>query len=118
MVPAFGIMTAELSTTNQLYTFNNRYVLGAIARYSNTAKIFSRKNLFGVGIDYNYVYGDITSFTNVAGNKGDDLQLQNLEILGNVGVYLQNQYYIFPEYVPRTFRILQLHLSGCLPPCA
>ncbi|MEP7145570.1 MAG: TonB-dependent receptor [bacterium] len=84
-------------TTNQLYTFNKRYVLGAIARYSNTSKIISRKNLFAVGIDYNYVSGDITSFTNLAGNKGDDLQAQNFEVLDNAGVYIQNQLWIFKD---------------------
>ncbi|MEO6695854.1 MAG: TonB-dependent receptor [Ignavibacteria bacterium] len=84
-------------TTNQLYTYNNRYVLGAIARYSNSSKLLSRKNLFAVGVDYNYVYGDITSFTNINGNKGDDLQSQKLEVLDNVGVYFQNQFYLYKE---------------------
>lgn len=84
-------------TTNTLYTFNNRYVLGAFARYYNRSEILSRINLFSIGMDYNYVYGDITSFTNIGGNKGDDLQSQNLEVLDNLGVYIQNQYYIYKD---------------------
>lgn len=84
-------------TTNTLYTFNNRYFLGALARYTNTSRLWSRKNLFSVGVDYNYVDGDITSFNNVAGNKGDDLETQNIEILNNTGVYVQNQYYLYKD---------------------
>ncbi|MEO8446112.1 MAG: TonB-dependent receptor, partial [bacterium] len=84
-------------TTNTLYTFNNRYVLGGFVRYNNKTKLFSQKNLFSIGIDYNYVYGDLTSFTNIAGKKGDDLQAQNLEVLSNTGIYIQDQFYLYKD---------------------
>ncbi len=84
-------------TTNTLYTYNGRYYIGAIARFNNTSDIFKKKNHFSIGTDYNYVYGDITSFDNVAGNKGDNLQAQNLEVLNNLGVYVQNQYFFYKD---------------------
>lgn len=84
-------------TTNTLYTYNNRYLVGGLAKYYNKAKLFSQKNLFSAGIDYNYVSADISSYNNIGGIKGDELQAQNMEVLDNFGVYFQNQFYIYKD---------------------
>ncbi|MBS1516830.1 MAG: TonB-dependent receptor [Bacteroidetes bacterium] len=84
-------------TTNTQYSYNDRNFVGAILRYNNTSEIFKRKNNFSVGVDYNYVYGDITSFNNLGGIKGDELQAQNKEVLDNAGIYIQNQYYVYKD---------------------
>ncbi|MDQ3019584.1 MAG: TonB-dependent receptor [Bacteroidota bacterium] len=84
-------------TTNVLYTYNSRYLVGGLAKYDNKSKIFSQKNLFSVGLDYNYVSADIASYNNVGGIKGDELQAQNLEVLDNFGAYFQNQFYIYKD---------------------
>lgn len=84
-------------TTNRLYNFNYRNSLGGFARYYNTAEIFSRKNLFSVGADYNYVSGNITGYDNVGGIKGDNIESQNQEFQSNQGIYLQNQYFFYKD---------------------
>lgn len=92
-------------TTNVLYNLNNRYTIGALVKYDQRSKLFNMKNLFSTGIDYNYVSADISSYNNVAGIKGDELQMQNLEVLDNFGFYFQNQFYLYKE-------ISSLTLSG------
>jgi iron complex outermembrane recepter protein len=84
-------------TTNLLYNFSDRNVVGGFARYNNTAKIFSRKNLFSVGVDYNYGSGNVDAYNNVGGIKGDELQSKNEEILNTAGIYLQNQYFFYKD---------------------
>lgn len=84
-------------TTNTLYTFNNRFMTGGIVRYANKSDLFSHKNVFSTGIDYNYVYAPYSSFNNVNGNKGDDLQNENIESLNNTGIYVQNQFYFYKD---------------------
>ncbi|MBV6479754.1 MAG: Vitamin B12 transporter BtuB [Ignavibacteria bacterium] len=84
-------------TTNTLYTFSDRYSLGGIFRYANKSDLFSHKNVFSTGLDYNYVYGPYSSFNNVAGTKGDDLQHENIEKLNNAGLYFQDQFYFYKD---------------------
>jgi iron complex outermembrane receptor protein len=84
-------------TTNTLYNFNLRNSSGGFARYNNTSKIMSRTNLFSVGVDYNYVVGNLSAYNNIAGIKGDELQSQNEELQTNQGIYLQNQYFVYKD---------------------
>ena len=84
-------------TTNTLYNFNLRNSSGGFARYYNTSKIMSRTNLFSVGLDYNYVVGNLSAYNNIAGIKGDELQSQNEELQTNQGIYLQNQYFVYKD---------------------
>ncbi len=84
-------------TTNQLYNYNNRNALGGFLRYNNISDILSRKNLFSVGIDYNAASGNVDSYNNVSGIKGDKLQSQNEEYIYNEGIYLQNQYFVYRD---------------------
>lgn len=85
------------STTNTLYTYSEKNVFGTFLKYSNNSKLFSQKNRFSTGIDYAHAYGPVSSYTNINGNKGDDLQHQNSEGLTNFGVYIQDQFYLYKD---------------------
>jgi len=90
---------------NEFYSFNTRYSLGGIFRFSNRSKIFDHKNILTFGIDYAYQSGPITQFDNIAGNKGLDVKNQYNESLSNIGFYFMNHFSIIENY-------LDLFLSG------
>ncbi len=84
-------------TTNTLYTYSDKNVYGAFLKYVNKAEIFNTNNQFSTGIDFAYAYGPISSYSNISGIKGDELQAQNTEKLKNFGIYIQNQIYIYKD---------------------
>lgn len=85
----------DLEFTDALF-YNKRYkyVLGTTLRYVNRKPIFNRENEFSAGIDYFYVTGPLSLFSNISGNKGDELQSQFIETQGNIGGYFQDQFNI------------------------
>jgi iron complex outermembrane receptor protein len=84
-------------TTNTLYTVRRKYVAGTTARFIEKTPLFGRENEFTAGIDYFYITGPVSSYNNVSGNKGDDLQTQNDETQDNIGIYLQDQVNILKD---------------------
>ena len=80
------------ATTNTLYTYSDKNVYGAFVKFVNKSSIFSKKNQFSTGIDYAFANGPISSYANINGKKGDDLQQQNKEALTNFGIYIQDQF--------------------------
>lgn len=93
-ITGFGSIKDLESTTTTLYNISNKYILGSTIRYVNTMPILKRENEFSAGIDYFFVNGPISSYANVQGNKGDDLNSQHLESLANLGGYFQDQFNI------------------------
>ena len=85
------------ATTNTLYTYSDKNVYGAFVKFVNKSSIFSKKNQFSTGIDYAFANGPISSYANINGKKGDDLQQQNKEALTNFGIYIQDQFYIYKD---------------------
>lgn len=90
-------------TTNTLYYLATKYKFGTTARFTNKTKLFKHENEFSTGVDYFYTNGPITSFSNIGGTKGDDLQTQNLEALTNLGFYFQNQFSIINDKMSLLF---------------
>ncbi|AFH49494.1 Outer membrane receptor protein [Ignavibacterium album JCM 16511] len=90
---------------NEFYSFNTRYSLGGIVRFSNRSEIFNHKNIFTVGMDYAFQSGPITQFDNIAGNKGLDVKNQYNESLSNIGFYFMNHFTVIENS-------LDLFLSG------
>ncbi len=91
-ITGFGAIKGLDFTTTTLYNITNKYVLGSSVRYVNKSPIFKRQNEFSTGIDYFFVNGPLSSFSNLGGNKGDDLQTLHAESLGNLGYYFQDQF--------------------------
>lgn len=87
----FGAIKDLAFTTNTLYNIKYKYVLGSTLRYTNTTPILKRENEFTFGFDYNYVTGPLSQYTNIGGNKGDELQAQNTETQSNYGFFAENQ---------------------------
>jgi len=90
----FGGVKDLQYTTNTLYFVKYRYNAGSTLRYTSRYPLFGSENEFTAGIDYNYVTGPVTSYTNSGGNKGDDLQSENTETQKNLGLFIENQYNI------------------------
>ena len=78
-------------TTNTLYNIRQKYIIGTMARFIEQTPLFGRENEFTSGIDYFYINGPLSSYDNVAGQKGDQLQSQNDETQFNIGAYFQDQ---------------------------
>ncbi len=87
----FGAIKDYVVTSNLLYTFIDRYVLGSTIRYVNKSMIGSRENEFSTGLDYYYQTGPTSDYDNIGGVKGFSLVGQNTETLNNLGVYFSNQ---------------------------
>lgn len=92
-------------TTNTLYYIKYKYTAGTTIRYTGRHPLFGADNEFTAGIDYNFVTGPLTSYSNYAGNKEDELQSQNTETQYNAGVFFENRYNILKGK-------LYIHLSG------
>jgi len=93
-ITGFGAIKDYVKTSNQLYTFINRYVLGSTIRYVNKSQIAGKDNEFSTGLDYYYQTGPTSDYDNVAGVKGFSLVGQNTETLNNLGIYFSNQFSI------------------------
>ena len=78
-------------TTNFLYNIKNKNVLGSSLRFTNRSELMNRGNEVTTGFDYSFVTGPLTSYNNVAGNKGNDLQASNQETQNNYGFFLEDQ---------------------------
>lgn len=87
----FGAIKDLQFTTNVLYNIKYKYVLGSTLRYTNKSPLFKRESEFTVGFDYNFVNGPLSSYSNVGGVKGDDLQAQNTETQTNYGFFAEEQ---------------------------
>jgi iron complex outermembrane receptor protein len=79
------------------YNKKYKYVLGSTLRYVNKMPVFKHENEFTTGIDYFYVTGPLSQYTNLNGNKGDELQTQRIETQGNIGAYFQDQFNIMKQ---------------------
>ncbi len=93
----YGAIKDLQYTTNTLYNIQYKYVLGANLRYVNRSPVLKRENEFTAGADYSYVTGPLSTYNNVNGNKGDELNSQNTETQGNYGFYFQNQINLLKE---------------------
>ncbi len=91
-VTGFGAIKDYVVTTNQLYSFINRYVLGSTVRYVNKSEIAKRENEFSTGLDYYYQTGPTSDYDNIGGVKGFSLIGQNTETLNNLGIYFSDQF--------------------------
>lgn len=94
-VLGFGAIKDIEFTTNIYYNIKYKYVLGSTFRYTNRGSLLKRENEFTAGFDYNYVTGPLTSFANINGVKGDDLQAQNTETQTNYGAFALNQFNLY-----------------------
>ena len=96
-ITAYGKAYNLQYTTNQLYTFSDKNTYGMFLKYVNKSEILSTKNQFSTGMDFAYSYTPVSSYNNLNGIKGDELQAQNLEKLKNFGIYVQDQIYIYKD---------------------
>ncbi|MCP4909923.1 MAG: TonB-dependent receptor [Bacteroidetes bacterium] len=81
--------------TNREYRIINRNGFGLRTHYLNESNIFSRKNEFLVGTDILFQPARIEYYSNINGNKGDQiLQLFNEKIY-NTGFYISNNYEVY-----------------------
>lgn len=87
----YGAVKDLVFTTNTLFNVKYKYVAGGTLRYTSRHEIFKRENEFTAGADYNYVTGPLSSYTNLGGIKGDELQAQNIETQSNYGFFFENQ---------------------------
>ena len=90
----------RVARTYRLFT---RYGIGGSFRYVNRytfgskLKSKQRTNEFTIGTDLFYQDGPIREFSNVGGQKGDDLVGISDEVISNVGAYALNQIDIIPQ---------------------
>lgn len=93
-ITGYGAIKDLASSTTTSYILLNKYILGSTIRYTNTSPVLKRDNELSAGIDYFFVNGPVSTYANVQGTKGDDLNAQHLESLGNIGAYFQDQFNI------------------------
>jgi iron complex outermembrane recepter protein len=85
------------------YRIFTRYGIGGTFRYVNKltfgGKVKSRQrtNEFTIGTDLFYQDGPVREFSNLGGQKGDDLLGLTNEIVANIGAYALNQFQIIPQ---------------------
>jgi len=91
-ITGFAAIKDYVKTTNQLYTYINRYVLGSTVRYVNKSALGGHENEFSTGLDYYYQTGPTSDYDNINGVQGLSLVGQNTETLNNLGIYFSNQY--------------------------
>ncbi|MFI5212192.1 MAG: TonB-dependent receptor domain-containing protein, partial [Ignavibacteria bacterium] len=91
----FGSIKDFEFTTNRLYNVENKYLLGSTIRYTSRHKLFKRENEFTAGIDYYFVSGPLSSYVNISGTKGDDLEAQSTQTQNNYGLYFENHLNIY-----------------------
>jgi iron complex outermembrane receptor protein len=101
-VEATGYGTIKyFNRTSRTYREFNRYGVGGSFRYAN--KLFfgsgqkKYKNEFSIGGDMFYQAGPIDEYTNIGGQKGDELLSKSDEVLSNVGFYALEQIDIIPD---------------------
>jgi len=79
------------------YRLFNRNGIGGTARYVYHYSLFGRNHEFSVGTDLFHQRGPVESYQNIGGKKGDILIGLTNETIGNVGVYFQQTFNLFPE---------------------
>lgn len=90
-VIGYGAIKNLMFTTNTLYNIKYKYVLGGTIRFTSRHPLLKRENEITAGVDYNFVTGPLSSYTNINGSKGDDLNEQNTETQSNYGFFVENQ---------------------------
>ena len=93
----FGSLNDLEYTDVGSYNKKLKYVLGSMIRFVSKAPVLKRENEFTCGIDYFYVTGPLSTYNNINGTKGDELNLQRIETQGNLGGYFQNQLNILKQ---------------------
>jgi iron complex outermembrane receptor protein len=68
----------------------SRYGLGASTRWVNRSVFFGFENEFSLGCDLFYQSGPIEIYTNIAGQRSDNLIGLTDETIGNTGIFFQN----------------------------
>jgi len=86
-ISAYGGINELTKVDNELYTLSTRYSIGTLTRYTNRGYILNMENAITTGFDFAYQTGPVSSFENIAGQRGISVELSDDASVSNAGFY-------------------------------
>ena len=86
-IVGYGGIKELTKVDNEFYTLSTRYSVGSLIRYANRGHILNLPNTITGGFDFAFQSGPISSFENIAGNRGISVENSTDASVNNIGFY-------------------------------